>query len=158
MYYLKPREVYNTSREFFCPLQGAEKYCTEGFKELALIYGAVEDSFRKTSALLNRVRHQQEGGTPFRTIRAIADDEGSLLQAHLAQKTGDIFQANRFTSAGVPQEVLTETFPLNPPLVEAASLKELLITYDLSEACKASILNNPVGYEESQQGRDLDAR
>jgi hypothetical protein len=39
-------------------LQGEEKYCTEGFKEIGLIYGATEESYRKTSALLNRIRHQ----------------------------------------------------------------------------------------------------
>lgn len=147
--------LYNTSREFFWPLQGEEKYCTEGFKELALIYGAVEGSFRKTSAFINRVRHQEEGGTPFRTIRAITDHEGSLLQAHLAQKAGHIFQANRFTPEGVPQEVLPDTFPSNPPLVEEERLKELLLPYDLSESCKSSILNNPVGYEESKQAVNI---
>ena len=147
--------LYHTSREFFWPLQGAEKYCPEGFKELALISGAVEGSFRKTSAFINRVRHQEEGGTPFRTIRAITDHDGSLLQAHLAQKAGHIFQANRFTPEGVPQEVLPETFPSHPPLVEEERLKELLLPYDLSESCKSSILNNPVGYEESKQAVNI---
>ena len=146
---------YNTAREFFCPLQGEEKYCTEGFKEIALIYGAVEDSFRKTSALLNRVRHQEEGGTPFRTIRELAAHEGSLLQAHLAQKAGRIFQENSFTPDGVPQAVIPELCPLNPSLVAAASLEELLIPYELSESDKTSILHNPVGYEESKQAVNI---
>ncbi len=145
----------NTSREFFCPLQGAEKYCTEGFKELALIYGAVEGSFRKTSALINRVRHQEEGGTPFRTLQAITDQEGSLLQAHLAQKTGRIFQAHRFTPEGVPQAILPDLLTLNPSSLEDAGLKEHLSTSDLSESWQTSILDNPVVYEDSKQATNI---
>ncbi len=147
--------LYNTSREFFCPLQGAEKYCTEGFKELALIYGAVEGSFRKTSALINRVRHQEEGGTPFRTLQAITDQEGSLLQAHRAQKTGRIFQAHRFTPEGVPQAILPDLLTLNPSSLEDAGLKEHLSTSDLSESWQTSILDNPVVYEDSKQATNI---
>ncbi len=78
--------LYNTSREFFLPLQGEEKYRTEGFKEIVLIYGTTEESFRKTAALINRVRHQAKGGTPSRTIRDHAEHEGSKIQAHLSRK------------------------------------------------------------------------
>ena len=147
--------LYNTSREFFCPLQGAEKYCTAGFKELAVIYGAVEDLFRKTAALLNRVRHQPEGGTPFRTIREIADHEGSLLQAHLEQKTAEIFQAHGFTSEGGPPEVLPDLLPCNPAILAGTGLIEHLRTQDLSEAWKTSILDNPVGYEDIRQAVNI---
>jgi hypothetical protein len=66
-------------------LQGEEKYCTEGFKEIALIYGATEESYRKTSALLNRIRHQGGGGTPCRTIRETTEREGLRIQDHLEQ-------------------------------------------------------------------------
>ena len=89
--------LYNPSREFVSPLQGEEKYQTEGCKEIALIYGTVESSFRKTSALINRVRHQEEGGTPFRTVREAVEHEGSLRQEHLVQKSSAIFQDNSFT-------------------------------------------------------------
>lgn len=73
--------LYNTSREFFVPLQGEEKYRTEGFKEIALIYGTAEESFRKTATLINRIRPQEERGTPFRMIRETTEGEGTLLQA-----------------------------------------------------------------------------
>jgi hypothetical protein len=55
--------LYKTSRAFFSPVPGEEKYCPAGCKEIGLIYGATEESSRKTSALLNRMRHQEEGGT-----------------------------------------------------------------------------------------------
>jgi len=56
--------LYNTSREFFVPLQGEEKYRTEGFKEIALIYGTAEESFRKTATLINRIRPQEAASYP----------------------------------------------------------------------------------------------
>ena len=72
------------------PLQGEEKYRTEGFKEIALIYGTAEESFRKTAALVNHIRHQEEGGTPFRTMRETTEREGMLLQEHLEEKVSSI--------------------------------------------------------------------
>jgi hypothetical protein len=141
--------LYNTSREFFFPLQGEEKYRTEGFKEIALIYGTAEESFRKTSALINRVRHQETGGTPFRTIREATECEGTKLQEHLEEKVNFIFQESRFTSAGYPQDVIWDTESLNAPL-SAEELQELLIDPDLSEAWITDMLSNPVAYEAPQ--------
>jgi hypothetical protein len=88
---------YNSARDFFVPLQGEEKYCTEGFKEIALIYGVTEASYRKTSSLLNRVRHQAHGGTPSRTIQALSEHEGLMLEDYLEQKVLSIFQEHHFT-------------------------------------------------------------
>jgi hypothetical protein len=141
--------LYDTSRDYFWPVQGEEKYCTEGFKELALIYGAAEESYRKTAALLNRVRYQEDGGTPFRTIREITEDEGMTVQEHLEQKTSLIFQENGFTQEGQPQEVMLDTRSLNSPLIEE-ELKELLIDTDIPEAWTTDILSNPVAYEAPQ--------
>jgi hypothetical protein len=97
------------------PLQGEERYQPEGFKEIALIYGTVEGSFRKTSALINRIRHQEEGGTPFRTIREATEREGMLLQEHLEEKVSSIFQENGYTPEGHPQDRIMKT-PLSIPL------------------------------------------
>jgi hypothetical protein len=97
------------------PLQGEERYQPEGFKEIALIYGTVEGSFRKTSALINRIRHEEEGGTPFRTIREATEREGMLLQEHLEEKVSFIFQENGYTPEGHPQDRIMKT-PLSIPL------------------------------------------
>jgi hypothetical protein len=138
--------LYNTSREFFLPLQGEERYQTEGFKEVALIYGTAEESFRKTSALINRIRHQEEGGTPFRTMRETTEREGMLIQEHLEEKVSSIFQENRFTLEGHPQDRIWDDLSLASPLIEE-ELKELLVDSDLSEAWTTDILSNPVAYE-----------
>jgi hypothetical protein len=141
--------LYNTAREFFLPLQGEERYQTAGFKEIALIYGTVEESFRKATALVNRVRHQEEGGTPFRTIRETTEREGMLLQDHFEEKMSFIFQENRFTLEGHPQGTILKNLSLASPLIEE-ELKELLVDSDLSEAWTTDILSNPVAYEAPQ--------
>lgn len=141
--------LYNTSREYFLPLQGEEKYRTEGFKEIALIYGTAEESFRKTAALVNRIRHQEEGGTPFRTMRETTEREGMLLQEHLEEKVSSIFQDKGFTIEGHPQDRIWDSESLTSPLVEE-ELKELLIDPDLPEVWITDMLSNPVAYEAPQ--------
>lgn len=141
--------LYNTSREFFLPLQGEERYQTEGFKEIALIYGTAEESFRKTAALINRIRHQEEGGTPFRTIREVTEREGMLFQAHLEEKVSSIFQEHGLTLEGHPQDRLWADLSLASPLIEE-ELQELLIDPDLPEAWITDMLSNPVAYEAPQ--------
>lgn len=138
----------NTSREFFIPLQGEEKYRTEGFNELALIYGTTEDSFRKTAALLNRVRHQEEGGTPSRTVRAHTEQEGRKIQDHLAHKVRTILEGNGFTEEGASQEFRASALCDNSPIVPAEHLAELVRAFDIAERFKPAILKNPVPYED----------
>ena len=140
--------LYNTSREFFRPLHGAEKYRTEGFNELALIYGTTEASFRKTAALLNRVRHQEAGGTPSRTVRAHTEQEGRKIQDHLAHKVRTILQENGFTEEGVSQKVRGHALGDTSPLVSAEPLAELVRAFDIEERFKPAILKNPVPYED----------
>ena len=140
--------LYNTSREFFRPLHGEEKYRTEGFNELALMYGTTEDSFRKTAALLNRVRHQEAGGTPARTVRAHTEEAGRKIQAHLAHKVRTLLQENGFTEAGELQHGRTSAFCASSPLVQAENLAELVSALDIDERFKPAILKNPVPYEE----------
>ncbi|MFQ5652599.1 MAG: hypothetical protein ACE5IY_21920 [bacterium] len=148
--------LYNTSREFFRPLQGEEKYLTDGFKEIALIYGATEESFRKTGVLINRIRHQEEGGgTPSRTIREHTEHEGSKIQEHLEEKVRTIFQENDFTEAGEPQGVIRELFGQSVPLVKEESLNDIVLDFDISDTFKPEILNNPVPYEDAKEAVNI---
>ena len=45
---------YNKARDIFVDLQGVEVYKTIGFKDIAMIYGDTEKSYRKTAKLINR--------------------------------------------------------------------------------------------------------
>ncbi len=94
---------YLTSRWWFPPLQAQEWYRTRGFKELALVHGVVENSYRKTTALINRLRHQ-EGATPVRTLCDTSEGEGQQLLAQIERQADQLLQAHHFTQEGVPTE------------------------------------------------------
>jgi hypothetical protein len=142
--------LYNTSREFFFPLQGEEKYRTQGFNEIALMYGATEESYRKTSSLLNRIRHQEEGGTPFRTVREAVEHEGRLLHEYLENKTSAIFKENGFTPEGYPQASDPKLLTPNTSILEEEDIEELLDPSRYVTDYKSEILSNPVPYEKTQ--------
>jgi hypothetical protein len=59
--------------------QGRQWYQTWGFKELALLDGAAQRSYRQTVEGLNRWRCQLEGGTPLNTLRDSAEAEGAVV-------------------------------------------------------------------------------
>ena len=90
-----------TLSSLFPALHAKEWYRTTGFKELALVYGVTEKSYRKTSVLINRVRHQS-GATPHRTLRENAEGEGQRIMAHMEQQATEILHEHAFTSEGTP--------------------------------------------------------
>jgi hypothetical protein len=55
-----------------------------------LVYGAVQGSYRQSSSLINRVRHQEDA-TPFRTLRENSEYEGRQIMAYLEQRAEEIF-------------------------------------------------------------------
>lgn len=147
--------LYNTAREFFEPLQGEAKYCTEGFKEIALIYGATEESYRKTSALLNRIRHQAHGGTPSRTIQAISEHEGCMLEGHLEQKVLSIFQDHHFTPEGEPSSSVLESLVVKQTTEEEARIGETSPTSIVSAPCSMEILSPSFPHDENEEELNL---
>jgi hypothetical protein len=91
----------------FPTLHGKEWYRTTGFKEIGLVHGTVEDSYRKSSVLINRVRHQ-EGAPPFRTLRENSEYEGRQIMAYMEQQAGEIFDEHGFTAEGRPTDRAVE--------------------------------------------------
>ena len=83
------------------PLKGKDRYKSCGYKEIGLVHGAVEKSYKKSSQLLNRVRHQK-GATPARTLRDNSEAEGQSLQKAISEQTQAIVAAHQFTEKGVP--------------------------------------------------------
>ena len=138
------RVVLDTSRQVFPALTGKEWYRTVGFKELAIVRGALDSSYRHTTQMLNRFRHQPEA-TPLRTLQDAVEGEG--LAAAAAQDT----EARRVVRAAglsaetlTPEQDCTACSPqhLAPELVDAA-LREIAPDPRTLEAMRA----NPVGYE-----------
>jgi len=93
----------------FSTLHAKEWYRTTGFKELALVYGSTEKSYRKTSDLINRVRHQEDA-TPSRTLRENTECEGRQIMAHVEQQAVEILHEHGFTTDGTPTKIGVDTY------------------------------------------------
>ncbi len=142
---------YNTARDVFGKLKGKEFYRTSGFKEIAMIYGDTEESFRKTATLINRIRHQEQGGTPHRTLQEATEREGSELIDFVREKSKRILIRHSFTEQGEykgSEQIDEGTTPVMAPTEQ---VMEQLTKMSLPEDVAVSeILANPVGYESLQ--------
>lgn len=139
--------VYDTATDLFPALGPREWYRTQGFKELASVYGVVDGSFRKTQALLNRVRHQRQGGTPLRTLWDNAEAEGRQVQAHLEQLATTTLAEHGFTPAGTPPadaDYDRQSLITLPAEQVTTALQACTTVPEWGEEMK----NNPVPYED----------
>lgn len=142
--------LYNSASELFAPLQGKEWYQTRGFKELAFVYGSTEESYRKTSQLINRVRHQP-GGTPARTLREQSEAEGARIEEAVEKKAGQILHRHQFTAQAVPRDQAAQYGPAEKQLAPAAEVAAALEQCAKGEAeLAAQIARNPVSYEAAE--------
>jgi len=139
--------TYNTATDLFQSLKGKQWYRTVGFKEIAIILGDVEKSYRTTARLINRVRFQPKDGTPYRTLQASTESEGAQLINYLENKTTRILKRHRFSEDGT-YNGKPETFDscklevLSEQKVVAAAQR---INSDYSQS---ELLENPVCFED----------
>ena len=108
---------------------GRQWHQTIGFKELGLIVGAALRSYRQTSRVLNRTRHQEVGGTPLNTLRDGAQAEGLKVLDFMDKKTQGILKEHGFDAQGVPEE----NSAVAPKLGKPAYLKKPIIQSALTE-------------------------
>jgi len=147
--------LYNTAREFFPPLQGEEKYRTQGFNEIALIYGVSELSFRKTADLINKIRYQKENGTPYRTIRDITNSEGAKIQKTLDKKSKKIIKDNGLNHEIKTKQDACDSFVQMSSELKDQELFEVVQCLPVNESSKPEILKNPVPYIHPGEGVDI---
>jgi hypothetical protein len=139
---------YRTSRWLFPALQGKEWYRTRGFKEVALVHGVVDDSYRKTTELINRLRHQSaEEGTPMRTLCDTAEGEGQQILAQMERQADRILQEHAFTREGEPKKEDVDWGNASAPL-PPEEVAQAIAACDVSEDWKADMETNPVSYED----------
>ncbi len=147
---------YNTASDIFEPLIGKGYYRTVGFKEIAVIYGNTEESFRKTDALINRIRYQEKGGTPCKTLQENTEKEGAKLIDFIEEKTDRILEDNGFAEDGVycgdnAEYVNNEPVTVSESMIEEAvekCLESLEMTKEKKKVMKDEISANPICYEE----------
>lgn len=135
--------IYDTSKSVFPEAGNNERYKTNGFKEIAMIYGATEGSYRKTAKLINRVRYQ-EGATPMRTLRENTEAEGAKILDFMEKKTTKILEKNNFTEEGLPEKRLEENKPV---LIPQEEVKKAIEKCPLLDDEVAEVEKNPVIYE-----------
>ncbi|MDK2932785.1 MAG: hypothetical protein PWP27_595, partial [Clostridiales bacterium] len=70
--------VFDTSKDFFYTFKSKEWYRTEGFNEIAMDF-VTDLSYRKATLKFNRIRWQEEHGTPSRTLAHIVEIEGTKV-------------------------------------------------------------------------------
>ncbi len=134
-----------TAKSPFPTLHAKEWYRTTGFKELALVYGTTEESYRQTSALVNRVRHQEDA-TPSRTLRENTEYEGREVMACMEQQATAILHEHGFTTAGTPPETAEYTRQALVTL-PSETVEATLQACAPKPEWVAEMKNNPVSYE-----------
>ena len=118
-----------------------------GFKELAYIYGDTNESFRKTAALINRLRYQQQGGTPSRTLQESTEREGQQILDYMKDQSNRILEQNSFFEDAQYQGNSIEYCQAEPVLLPSADIIKAANQCS-DDFDKAQLLNNPVGYED----------
>lgn len=132
----------------FVSLRGVEIYKTIGFKDIALIYGDTAQSYQKTAQLINRIRHQEQGGTPSRTLHDCTEKKGQEALGYINKRARCILVKNGFSQDGTCQDIKLEYNNEHPATVP----KQLVINaidkcYQDKDINVEDILSNPVPYE-----------
>ena len=139
---------YNTGRDIFLCLHGKEYYRTTGFKEIALIYGDTDKSYRKTTRLINRIRYQEQDGTPSRTLHEVTEREGTALLEHITRKSEQILSHHGFEETGIYRGENPEYTQSVPVVLAQEKVDDALST--CTEGCSFSdgYIENPIDYED----------
>jgi len=161
--------------------KGRQWYPTSGFKEVALIYGAAQRSYRQTIKVFNHGRRQDVGGTPLNTLCDVTQAEGMKVLDFMTRKAESIFTEQGFNSRGLPEADCTvikqipdaaylEQEKLQPALTAVCEdmVKKELSAEDIEKVQKTILANkayekagqcvyvhiDDVGVKEQKQHRD----
>lgn len=96
-------EIVFAGHQLWPARQGRQWYPTTGFKELALLTGATQRSYRQTVSHFNRSRHQEVGGTPLNSLRDGAEREGGKVIEFLDRHSEKVLSTHQFDGEGRPE-------------------------------------------------------
>lgn len=120
--------IFDTSKDIFPTIGNTEWYRTDGFNEIALKLTTLM-SYSETAEILNRIRWQDEGGTPSRTLENIVKIDGKQLDGDIFKTTTKILEANNFNINGTPKSS-EEVFGLKK---EKAKMDETFVITAIKE-------------------------
>ncbi|TAL48205.1 MAG: hypothetical protein EPN89_07380 [Methylovulum sp.] len=112
--------------------KGRQWYPTSGFKEVALIYGAAQRSYRQTIKVFNHSRRQEVGGTPLNTRCDVSQAEGLKVLDFLTRKAGSLFKEQGFNPQGLPEADCTVV----KQIPDAAYLEQEKLQPALTAVCE----------------------
>lgn len=141
--------IYNTAQSLFPKKKGREQYKTSGFKEISMILGTTNESYRKATFLINRMRYQ-EGATPLRTLQDNTDKEGAKVIEFIEKKTDSIFNQHDFTKEGIPQSP-AEYAEKQGAFLPEEEVQKAIEACEVSPEKRVEIEKNPVCHEDSTQ-------
>ena len=142
--------VFDSGRELFAPLHANARYLTRGFKEVALIDGCVEQSYRKTARRLNRLRYQLVGGTPWRSLQEQAEAEGKKWQRQIEQQAERILVQHRLHLVDTAATVVPSQGPEQIVSQVEERVEACLRACTIDEEARAEMRANPIQYEDPQ--------
>jgi len=106
---------------------GRQWYQTSGFKELGLIVGVAQRSYRGVTRVFNRSRYQEVGGTPLNTLRDGAQAEGLNVLDFMDKKTKSILKEHNFNPQGIPEAQCVVTQKIAEPVyIEQQTVQKAL--------------------------------
>lgn len=146
------RIVWNSATDLFAALGPREYYRTAGMTELVL--STSEDmSYQKTTAHLNRVRHEEDDPTPVRTVAAIVEREGTQMQAEIRKLASEVWTAHGFSEGQPLPETEVKAVPQAEARLPQAQIAEALEAYNAaqSEALKIPLEAANAFYEDPTQ-------
>lgn len=97
--------IFNTAKDIFRTLMSKEWYRTECFNEIVLDL-VTDTTYRKAADRLNRIRWQENGGTPAKTLANIVEIEGKKIQRYISELADEILTKNNFCTEGMPNNEL----------------------------------------------------
>jgi hypothetical protein len=118
--------------ELFPTRKGRQWYPTSGFKEVALIYGTAQRSYRQTIKVFNHGRRQEVGGTPLNTLCDVTQAEGLKVLDFPTRKAESIFKEQGFNSQGLPEADCT----VIKQIPDAAYLEQEKLQPALTAVCE----------------------
>lgn len=129
-------------------LPGKSWYRTVGFKEIAYAHGSTLESYRKTSAWLNRMRHQSKGGTPSRTVQDSSEREGTRVLNHLSQTSEHILKTHGVTDNKLPTAVIASANESAPAPFASEAVSAAIEQCGKTELIRQQMQANPIPYED----------
>jgi hypothetical protein len=119
-----------------------------------MIYGNIKQSYRKTAQLINRIRYQQQGGTPPRTLHECTEKEGSEILVQIKDKATNILTNKGFSKDGICQESKAEYANGN---IATKTAEQVAAAIDncRQDNTGDSILANPVPYENPESSVNI---